>query len=269
LSKRAIIYATGSIAACIAAGAVIIAAVIGLLQCRGGGHKIGTINQEKSQAWITGDVIGENVTINYTVPETATKEAIGVLEKKVNDVNAAVELNREEVRLLARALKDLDQRTSGIEKLPDGRTKFGNFVTGTPTILLGEHNASIREFKQHNFQAAFEHSKRAIELFEQFANIPGIKTGELSNENAAKLYYQGSLSAYRANMKDLAREWIQKAIDKHKTIEKEKLLVVILIDLGKSEKALEIVKQLRVEHPNDKELVRIEEKVSSALEKRN
>ena len=235
--------------------AVIFAAIIGLFKCTGSGYKIGPMSQNESQAWITGDISGENVTINYNVPETETKKAIQMLENKLNNTKTAVDLNREEVRSIALALKDLDQRTSGIEKLPDGRTKFGDFITGSPTVLLEEHDASIREFNQHNFQAALEHSKKAIDAFEQTADSSGIKTGELTDEKVSKLYYQGSLSAHRANRNDLAYEWIRRAIDKHRTAEKEKLLAAVLANLGKTEESLKIVEQLLSENSDDQWLV--------------
>lgn len=125
------------------------------------------MNQKAPQTRASKDFGRENVAINYNVPETETKKAIQMLEDRLSNTTIAVELNREEIRSLAPALKDLDQRTSGIEKLPDGRTKFGKLITGTPTILLEEHNASIKELDRHNFQVVSEHSKKAIDAFEQ------------------------------------------------------------------------------------------------------
>ena len=50
-----------------------------------------------------------NVTITYNVPESMTREAIAALEEKLKTTSVAVELTKNEIRLLAEALKDLDQ----------------------------------------------------------------------------------------------------------------------------------------------------------------
>ena len=110
-------------------------------------------------------------TINYNPPVTATKEAIQELENRLDQTDTKIELTRKEIKLLADALRDLDQRTSGIEKLPDGRTKFGDFVSGEPSIVIQEHNTAVSDFQNNNFEKAFEHSQNAIKAFEETKKI--------------------------------------------------------------------------------------------------
>jgi len=58
---------------------------------------------------------GSNVILNVTygnLPSTVTREAFEALEQKLKNVTSTIELTRDDVRLLARALRDLDVRTS-------------------------------------------------------------------------------------------------------------------------------------------------------------
>jgi hypothetical protein len=83
---------------------------------------------------------------NYYGPisNTVTREAFELLESKVANATNTIELTGAEVRKLAQALRDLDQRTSDIEKLPDGRTKFGSYVAGEPKVVIEAFNATVR-----------------------------------------------------------------------------------------------------------------------------
>jgi hypothetical protein len=129
-----------------------------------------------------------SVTINYNVPRSATKNAIDELEKKVNATNEKIELSRNEIALLAKALKDLDQRTSGIEKLPDGRTKLGHFVSGQPRIVIEEHDAAVKYFRQNDYEKALLHSQNAIKSYEETEKIQfSMSTGGLTNEGISTI----------------------------------------------------------------------------------
>src|SRR6266566_7263838 len=70
---------------------------------------------------------------NYygTVSNSVTRDAFEALEARVATATNKIELTVTEVQKLARALRDLDQRTSDIEKLPDGRTRFGSVISGS------------------------------------------------------------------------------------------------------------------------------------------
>ncbi len=228
---------------------------------------ITTGNQENSPFFNMGEK-GE-VNIHYNIPETATKDTIKLLEEKLKDVNSVIQLNREEIRSLAVALKDLDQRTSGIEKLPDGRTKFGGYLAGQPTIVLEEHNASIKYYNELNFQDAFEYSQKAINAFEESAKITEgqstIQMGGISGENVAKLYNQGFLTALKVERKDLAYKWVQIAIDKYETIEKKIFLASQLANSGEIKKAMDIVQELMQKYPDNPLLIELNQKLTSFL----
>jgi tetratricopeptide (TPR) repeat protein len=153
-----------------------------------------------------------DITINYNVPATETKEAIAALEEKLKGTNTAIELTRSEVKLLARALTDLDQRTSGITKLPDGRTSMGGFIGGEPRIVMEEHEAATQAFNKKEYSTALEHSKKAIGAYEDAAKIPrAASTGDLTPDSLGKIYFLGAILAATNRQLDTALMWIKKA----------------------------------------------------------
>jgi len=254
-------------AAWIGAAAVIIAAVIaGLFSL--------STRSDKSQApsiIANGNVDGTisvlqetgMVTINYNVPKSDTKNAIDELEKKLNATDEKVELSRKEIALLAKALRDLDQRTSGIEKLPDGRTKLGHFVSGQPRIVIEEHDAAIQFFKSHEYEKAFLHSQNAIKAYEDTEKMNfSMSTGGLTNKGIGSLYRLAALSAQRVDKKQLAYQYAKKSLDAESSAQNKALLSTTLANIGKKEEAINYIQQALEEDPNNPDFVRLKEEYS-------
>jgi tetratricopeptide (TPR) repeat protein len=206
----------------------------------------------------------QNVTIttNYLVPETETRKLIKVLEDKVNDTNSSLELTRNELRLIAQALKDLDQRTSGIEKLPDGRTRLGTLITGAPTIVLSEHKAAVDEWGHGKLEAAFQHSQNAIKAYEDSkVGTAGVESGKLSHEDAAKLYYVGAAVAQLQKKIELANTFAEKAAKLNPSVLDKALYSTTLFNVGRPNEAREIVRELLATNPNDPMLKEVAKQV--------
>jgi len=254
-------------AAWIGAVALIIAAIIGglfLLKAR----------NDKSQApsiTATGNVEGTisvlqetgSVIINYNVPESVTKDAIDELEKKLNTTDEKVELSRNEIALLAKALKDLDQRTSGIEKLPDGRTKLGHFVTGHPRIVLEEHAAAAQFFSQQKYVEAFSHSQNAINAYEETKKISfSLSTGGLKNQGVAVMYRLAALSAQRLDKRQLAYQYAKKSVEAENSAQNMALLSTTLANLGKKEEAMKYIQEALKTTPDNRDFIRLKEEYS-------
>ena len=251
------------IAAWIGAGALIIATIIGGIFTFYSGGK----NENQKQEIIAGgNVKGAfsvlqdtgSVTINYNVPESATKDAIKELEKKLNATDDKVNLSRNEISLLAQALKDLDQRTSGIEKLPDGRTKLGHFASGQPRIVIEEHDAAVLFYNQHKYKESLDHSQNAIKAYEETQKISiSMATGGLTNQGIATVYRLAALSAQRLNKRQLAYQYAKKSVETENTPQNNALLSTTLANIGKIEDAkLHIEKALEVE-PENKDYKRL------------
>lgn len=250
-------------AAWIGAAAVIVAALIyGLFMWLSPRtpHGAATVSGNQNQGPLTVAGTARDITINYNVPATETKQAIDALEKKLESTNASIELTRNEVKLLTRALTDLDQRTSGITKLPDGRTAMGGFIAGEPHIVIQEHEVAVQAFQKKNYPAAFEHSKAAISAYEDTAKIPkAASTGDLAPDAIAKLYYLGAILAATNKQLETALTWIRKADSTTPKPEYKAYEVAVLSDLGKREDARSLLETALKEAPNDSLLLNVKQ----------
>ena len=70
-----------------------------------------------------------------------------------------------------RNLSELNNKTSGITQLPDGRLRLGRQLSGMPTVVLGSHEAARQAFKSHDYASALAHSQQAIKAYEETQNI--------------------------------------------------------------------------------------------------
>ena len=207
-----------------------------------------------------------SVTINYNVPKSVTRDIIKELEKKVNATNDKIELTREEIALLAKALKDLDQRTSGIEKLPDGRTKLGHFVSGQPRIVIEEHAAAVRFYNQHDYEKALSHSQNAIKAFEDTEKIKFcMSTGGLKKEGESVIYRLAALSAQRLGKKQLSYKYAKKSLDAKSSPQNKALISTTLANLGKFKEALDSISEALKEDPKNSDFLRLKEEYSKNM----
>jgi hypothetical protein len=112
---------------------------------------------------------GATVIQNYyqNVPSSVTKQAFEALERRLSEATNSIELSRNELRLLAQALRDLDQRTADIEKLPDGRTKFGQLVTGMPRVVIQAYESGFQRLTNREFATALESFTNAISAIDE------------------------------------------------------------------------------------------------------
>lgn len=245
-------------AAWIGGGCVLLAAIVAGLftRCE---HKPASTVTDSPKVSVSGQA--GNITINYNVPETVTREAIVALERKVEDANSAVQLTREEVHLLAQALRDLDQRTSGIKKLPDGRTQMGGFVAGDPVITIQEHEAAVQAYLKSDYKTALEHSTRAIKTYEESNPASAVAAAGmiLPPEEISKFYYLGSLSAGALGQLDLAFQWSKKADTISPHPEYKAVEVAALSDLGRKDEARSLLEEALKSNPDNAQLLKVKE----------
>jgi tetratricopeptide (TPR) repeat protein len=255
------------VAACIAGVAVIAAAVItggfGLLKPSGPVTTVTT--GDKHEGLLMVMVQPENATINYNVPDTDTKKAIDALETKLESASKDIVLNRQEIELLTKALQDLDQRTSGIEKLPDGRTKLGDIITGSPITVTEQHNIAVALLRKNDFANAFQHSKDAIEAYELGQQKAFISSGDLKAFAVAKLYHIGAISAYVLQKYDLAHQWAEKADKAEQNPERLYLLGLTLFKIDEQGKALEVINQGLTKYPDNEPLKALKQEITKRI----
>lgn len=164
------------------------------------------------------NITGGNVTINGATGEgTITRLAIDALNAALSATTSKVELTREEVKLLARALSDLDKRTEAIAKLPDGRSSFGGIIAGRPTSLIDAMTNVFartggRGPHQIDWLKVFPLASNGIALHE--ANHGASMRGEniyVNSEALGALYEFGAISALHTGHTNFCIQWIDKA----------------------------------------------------------
>src|ERR1035437_664460 len=146
------------------------------------------------------------------MPPSVTREAFEALEKKLDGATDNIELTRNDVRLLARALKDLDQRTSGIEKLPDGRTKMGRIVSGNPTIVIEALTAGAQSYNKGDYATALASFERGLEAYESRPSDLFYEDITYKPEGIGDGYSMAALSAQRLHSNSIANEFAEKAV---------------------------------------------------------
>ena len=226
---------------------------------------IRTGNQHDGSFVFTGD--SNDITIYYNVEPSKTKEAIEALENRLKEVRTDISLTREELEMLTVALKDLDQRTSGIEKLPDGRTRIGRLIAGHPTIVVEEHNAAAILYRKKDFVNALEHSKCAIQAHEESQQEgSSMKVGGNLNESqVATMYYVGALSAHKLKKHEQAYEWAEKANNHESNPKLIAFLSVTLYNVNRKVEALQMIDKRLVQDPNSSILVNVRDELSKRI----
>ena len=139
---------------------------------------------------------------NYYAPNSnsVTKDAIETLESKLATATNKIELTVGEVKKLAQALRDLDQRTSGIEKLPDGRTRFGDIVAGTPKALLEVAARAENNYQADDFQNALKEYQEVIKFFAMVPN--GVYSVRDSLPPATRAFYYKLAASCAEKLRD-------------------------------------------------------------------
>ncbi len=262
---------------------VILATIIGLLKSSSPSTTIKTGNQHEGSPIFAGDANNVEVTtvktgdqlgnsyifagdvngiiIHHNIPPDETRDAIKELEDRIEDVNTDVALTRKDLKILTRALKDLEQRTSGIEKLPDGRIRIGSIITGHATVAMDENNAAAKYYKEKDFVKAFEHSKRAIQAYEEsqrkVAEMKPTMEADLNKRAVAIIYYLGALSANRLKKDEQAYEWAEKANNHESNPKRIAILAITLFNLNRRTDALQVIENGLKQYPNDSSLLKI------------
>jgi tetratricopeptide (TPR) repeat protein len=245
-------------AAKIGAVAIIIAAAIGgIFALYPKDKSSNTINPSNigSSINVIGDIRG-NVYLNApeNVSETTTSRVIRELQSELNQTENNVTLTREEIRLLSLALKDLDQRTSDIQKLPDGRTKFGAMISGTPSIVIQEYNAAEDNFKSGDYNAAFYHAQNAIKAYEESKKEEtgaNFVSGNFNPEGVSMIYITGAKTAQKIGNNSLAYQYAKTALDASDTPFNNAAVASTLLYLGNYTDALNYSKKALQAEPNN------------------
>jgi BMFP domain-containing protein YqiC len=143
---------------------------------------------------------------------------------------------RKENEIADAKLKQLDQKTSQIVNLPDGRMRMGYMVTGTPSVLLEHFDSMLKAYKDKKDDVAYSEAKISIKLYEdtkQAITTPTMSTGDLDEGNVALLYGMGSELALRFSDNDTALAWAKVSVAAKASPENNIMLYTTLLKVEK------------------------------------
>lgn len=162
----------------------------------------------------------------------------------------------------------MDQRTSGIEKLPDGRTKLGHFVTGHPSIVIEEHEAAVKYYQKGDLTNSLKHSQNAIKAYEETKKIKySISTGDLNPAGIEVIYRLAAISAQRLLKNELAYQYSKKAVEADGSSQNKALLSTTLANLKRFDEALKYIQAALKTEPQNKDFERLRKDYQVKLEK--
>ena len=192
-------------------------------------------------------------TINnyYLAPPSATLDAIRAIETKLQTNSESLEFTRKELSLLAQALKDLNERTSGIEKLPDGRTKMGGFVSGMPNVVVERAKVAVTNYVAQKYSAAFYHATNAINAFENSPDGAFTTEHTLVPEFLSDLYSIAGDSAAQMTDFKSALELGEKSLQYRDSVEKRLFVAAQMWNVKRRDDALVCLTNAMAKYPND------------------
>jgi len=233
----------------ITAGAIIFAAIIGLKSCQKELPKINSTNNQ-GNTYIFQNI--GTVELPEKLPRSTTGKTIEEFETKLKQAEEKIELSKKDIEALTNALKDLDQRTSGIKQLPDGRTQIGYMISGEPIIVLKHYSSAVSFYKGRDFENAFIHSQKAINALEETNKIERtMEVGQLTPEFIATLYRLGGVTAQELSKNDIASAYAKKALEIVNSPINKAFLSTTLANLNKYEEALKYIEEASEKEPQN------------------
>jgi hypothetical protein len=142
-------------------------------------------------------IVGNSGAITIsTPPDTEVQKAIKALEGRIGESDCRIELTRAELEALTRALKELDERTSGMEKLPDGRTRYAGLVGGSARVVFEGLEGAAALYSAKNYTGAVQRIESTIQAFEEtermITNI--VWKPNIIPSNIDTLYFVGTMA---------------------------------------------------------------------------
>jgi BMFP domain-containing protein YqiC len=214
--------------------------------------KVATLKAAAQQATTDAQEIA---TIRHRVEAQAA--TLDLVAKESSDAKRLLGDLRKENENADEKLKQLEQKTSEIVRLPDGRMKMGILVTGSPSVLMEHFDLMLAAYKDREFEVAYREAKTAIKLYEDskkaLTDHYVSAGGTLKPEDVATLYGIGAELAQRFSEHDTALAWAQSAVAAKPSPERRAFLVTALLHAKKTEEAKKLVDETIAEGGEDAE----------------
>ncbi len=160
----------------------------------------------------------------------------------------------EQNKVAGEKLKELGERTSEVVRLPDGRTKFGNIITGKPSALQDKLDAGLAAYRQKNYSAAHDEFVACVSLYETSKDQQGdvaMISGGVNVDAIATACALAAETAQRTGKNDVALEYARKSVDLAPTPERQAMLALCLFKSGEAEEANKMLEDRKAKDDDD------------------
>jgi hypothetical protein len=185
----------------------------------------------------------------------ATKKAIEAFESKLQTNTESLEFTRKEVQLLAQALKELNQRTSAIIQLPDGRTMLGGFLSGSPFIAAEYLERALSNYIGKDFPLALLNASNAIVRYEESqkrtSGVAMSTSGDFTLEGKRTLYGIATDSAAKTGNGDLLARFGKKFVEMNESADPSLALTFSFLQLNRPHDAFEVLTNAMTRFPTN------------------
>ena len=167
------------------------------VQEAGGAQSIQS-GQNNIQTTISASNMMQSFTYNISVgPAKDNAEAIDGILNRLSTTETNLAGTRQAVEALAKVVKDIDERTSAMVLLPDGRSKYFDVIAGDATLQYAEYQIAWTNTAAQNWCEGLKHSEAAIRMYEDSKKMgEGSDRGNYTpDEFASTLYFMASCNA--------------------------------------------------------------------------
>jgi flagellar biosynthesis chaperone FliJ len=177
----------------------------------------------------------------------AQAATLDLVAKASSDAKTLLDELREETKTADDKLKQLEKKTAEIVQLPDGRTKMGGMISGTPSILIEQVNQFYKAIEAGDQKGAYALGKKAITIYEESVAMSagaGFSVGSINTQGLASLYEKCALLASNYSEHALAEGWMIKALGFEGVPARKAKQVAVLLRAGKEAEAKKIVDEI-------------------------
>jgi hypothetical protein len=187
----------------------------------------------------------------------AQASTLDLVAKASADSKQLLDQLREENIKADEKLKQLVQKTSDIDVLPDGRTRMGTLISGEPSFLKTHFDKLLADYYEaKDFPSAYDEAKKCIKAFEESSNsMESNKTiviggGGLTVGGKVNLYGIGAVLATKFKEFDTAVTWAKKIVDLQPTPKNKAFLFARLRYANRNDEANKIMIDLFAQNKN-------------------
>jgi hypothetical protein len=195
--------------------------------------------------------------VSNTVDRVAAAQAKEMMIKQLqpeverfrSDMDSKLSSLRTDYEKAQNKVKEIEELTAGIEKLPDGRVVLGGMITGRASLLFRDMEKLAEFNNAAKFEQSYPFAIAAIKKYEDSLELSkgGVASiGDVvpSVDGVCQMYWMGAQAAINTKNTNIAVTWARKAVQAKPTSTANVVLLRALTASGLSEDAANLIKEI-------------------------